>query len=423
MYDNGGNITEEKVYDTSGSTPVLSATNTYTYGDNSWGDLLTGYNGDTITYDEIGNPLNYRDGISFTWGNGRQLQSYTKGNTNISYTYDSSGMRLSKTIGGTTHTYLYNSGLLIQERIGNQKLDYSYTSSGQILSVKYTADVNSNETPVYYYYALNSRGDVVGLYDHEGNLYAKYTYDVWGNPVSVTNANDVEITSPTDFANIQPLRYRSYYYDSDTGFYYLQSRYYDPVTHRFINADRQLNDDIFGNNLFTYCNNNPVVYSDPEGHFWLSAVLVVVAAVVVAAICTSSSNTKASSYNATRPNTGDPNSTYHAPNGDKRTYGSDGKPQQDYDHNDHGNPKNHPHDENGGHYHDWDWSDNKPWPGNSPRGPAYVPIVGIALVTVCSIGMAIVAVDDMSGVGVVDDVLFAPLGAGISEGIIMIFGG
>ena len=266
-YDNGGNITEEKVYDTSDSTPVLTATNTYTYGDNSWGDLLTEYNGDTITYDEIGNPLNYRDGITFTWSNGRQLQIYTKGNTNVSYTYDSSGMRLSKTIGGTTHTYLYNSGLLIQETIGNQKLDYSYTSNGQILSVKYTADVNSNETPVYYYYALNSRGDVVGLYDHEGKLYAKYTYDVWGNPVSVTNASGAEITSPTDFANIQPIRYRSYYYDTDTGFYYLQSRYYDPVTHRFINADGLVSTGtgVLGYNMFAYCENNPIVFYDDNG--------------------------------------------------------------------------------------------------------------------------------------------------------------
>ena len=287
-YDNGGNITEEKVYDISGSTPVLTATNTYTYGDNSWGDLLTEYNGDTITYDEIGNPLNYRDGISFTWGNGRQLQSYTKGNTNVSYTYDSSGMRLSKTIGGTTHTYLYNSGLLIQERIGNQKLDYSYTSNGQILSVKYTEDVNSNETPVYYYYALNSRGDVVGLYDHEGKLYAKYTYDVWGNPVSVTNASDVEITSPTDFANIQPIRYRSYYYDSDTGLYYLQSRYYDPVTHRFINSDDLVvtNENAQGNNLFIYCNNNPVNTTDTSGHFCFSLFrLIRTAFAIVRTIC------------------------------------------------------------------------------------------------------------------------------------------
>jgi YD repeat-containing protein len=77
-YDNAGNILSEKTYDISGSSPTLLTTNTYTYGDSSWGDLLTGYNNDIFTYDAIGNPLNYRDGITFTWSNGRQLQSYSK---------------------------------------------------------------------------------------------------------------------------------------------------------------------------------------------------------------------------------------------------------------------------------------------------------------------------------------------------------
>ncbi len=75
-----------------------TAVKNYTYDDSSWGDLLTSYNGDTITYDAIGNPLQYRNGISFTWVNGRQLQSYAKGNTNVSYTYDSNGMRLSSNL-------------------------------------------------------------------------------------------------------------------------------------------------------------------------------------------------------------------------------------------------------------------------------------------------------------------------------------
>ena len=285
-YDNGGNITEEKVYDTSGSTPVLTSTNTYTYGDtDGWGDLLTSYNNNTITYDEIGNPLSYRDGISFTWSNGRQLQSYTKNNSTINYTYDSSGMRLSKDVGNIHYTYLYQNGLLVQETIGEKILDYSYTSGGQILSVRYKA--NANDSGTYYYYALNSRGDVIGLYDHTGVLYAKYTYDVWGNPVSVTNASGSEITSPTAFANIQPIRYRIYYYDSDTGLYYLQSRYYDPVTHRFINADNigEAGNNLIGMNQFAYCGNNPVNRCDSSGHFWLTALIVtVVVAAVVATV-------------------------------------------------------------------------------------------------------------------------------------------
>ena len=272
-YDNGGNITEEKVYDTSGATPVLTTTNTYTYGDNSWGDLLTEYNGDTITYDGIGNPLNYRDGIFFTWGNGRQLQSYTKNNSTINYTYDNNGMRLSKDVGNTHYTYLYQNGLLVKETIGEKILDYSYTSGGKILSVRYKT--NASDTGVYYYYAINSRGDVIGLYDHTGALYAKYTYDVWGNPVSVMNATGTEITSPTDFANLQSIRYRSYYYDSETGLYYLQSRYYDPVTHRFINADTLMdtNAGILGYNLFLYSANNPVNISDPSGHWIIKSAI------------------------------------------------------------------------------------------------------------------------------------------------------
>lgn len=118
-----------------------------------------------------------------------------------------------------------------------------------------------------------------------------------------------------------------------------------------------------------------------------------------------------------RPYRGKPGSTYKAPNGDTRTYGPDGLPVHDYDHSDHGNPSKHPHDPDGGHNHDWN---------NGIRGPAYAaqdkPILGMVIVTLCTIGIIAVAIDDVSGVGVVDDFLFAPLGIGVEEGIIMIFG-
>ncbi len=126
----------------------------------------------------------------------------------------------------------------------------------------------------------------------------------------------------------------------------------------------------------------------------------------------------ASSHDANRrPNTGEPGSTYTAPNGDSRTYGSDGTPKHDYDHDDHGRPDKHPHDPNGGHNHDWE---------NGVRGPAYSigweSIAGAALVTVCVIGIVVVAADDATGIGVADDFLFGPLGAGVGEGLILIFG-
>lgn len=102
--------------------------------------------------------------------------------------------------------------------------------------------------------------------------YANYSYNAWGEPVRVYLDNGSEITAADNIANLNPIRYRGYYYDTETGFYYLQSRYYDPVLCRFVNADSQLDSDSFlGYNLFAYCANNPVNNSDPDGHgFWKS---------------------------------------------------------------------------------------------------------------------------------------------------------
>jgi len=264
---NGGNITEEKIYDISGSSEVLSKTNTYSYDDASWGDLLTAYNGQAITYDEIGNPLTYRDGITFSWSNGRRLDSYTKNGETVSYTYDTDGMRLTKKIGNTNYTYLYNEGLLVQETRGDEIFDYSYDANGSIRMLKYRAIESA--TPTYYYYALNSRNDVVGLYNSSGAVCAKYTYDPWGNITSVTNASGTAITDTNNIAHTQPFRYRSYYYDTDSKFYYLQSRYYDPLTHRFINADGLVSTgtSVLGFNMFAYCDNNPVNFTDSSGNY------------------------------------------------------------------------------------------------------------------------------------------------------------
>jgi len=117
-----------------------------------------------------------------------------------------------------------------------------------------------------------------------------------------------------------------------------------------------------------------------------------------------------------RPNTGEPGSTYVAPNGDTRTYGPDGKPEHDYDHNDHGRPDKHPHDPNGGHHHDWE---------NGIRGPAYESndsvFLGVALVTVSAVAIAILAADDLTLVGIADDVAIGPLVVGIGEGVNIIF--
>lgn len=280
-YDNAGNILSEKVYNNETGTEISS--NAYTYSNGDWGDVLTAYNGQAITYDEIGNPLSYRNGMTFSWSNGRRLDSLTKNDKTINYTYDDDGRRLAKTVDGVKYTYLYEDGLLVQETRGNQIFDYSYDANGNIRMLKYRS--NPTGTANYVYYALNSRGDVIGLYDSNGALLAKYNYDPWGNMLSVTNVTGVEITSSSDIANLQPFRYRGYYYDAESGFYYLQNRYYDPVTHRFINADdislvTASPTTLTDKNLYAYCDNNPVVRTDIGGEFWNYVIGGVVGAVI-----------------------------------------------------------------------------------------------------------------------------------------------
>ena len=117
---------------------------------------------------------------------------------------------------------------------------------------------NNGSTTATYYYITNLQGDVMYLVDSNGNQVAAYTYDPYGKILSATGA----------MAEINPLRYRGYYYDTETGFYYLQSRYYDPNTCRFINADgyASTGQGLMGYNMFAYCNNNSVNSADPAGY-------------------------------------------------------------------------------------------------------------------------------------------------------------
>ena len=92
-------------------------------------------------------------------------------------------------------------------------------------------------------------------------------YDTWGNTIHIYDADGDEITSTANLAVQNPIRYRGYYFDSETGLYYLQSRYYDPITCRFINADSYVSTGtgILGYNMFAYCNNSPVCLIDDKG--------------------------------------------------------------------------------------------------------------------------------------------------------------
>ena len=167
-----------------------------------------------------------------------------------------------------THEYLTLSGKVARETIKTDNsltavLDFVYDDAGRPFALKYSTDGTSFKT---YYYVLNLQGDVVKLIHYipgfEYESVATYEYDAWGNIVS----------SSGRLAEINPLRYRGYYYDNETGFYYLQSRYYDPVNRRFINADGLISSNwsFSGLNMFAYCENDPVGRSDPSGMLSLS---------------------------------------------------------------------------------------------------------------------------------------------------------
>ena len=177
----------------------------------------------------------------------------TDGTTTWNYTYDANGMRTQRSNGTTTYNYVYNGSQLTQMTVGNDTLYFTYGILGP-------TTVTWNGTT--YYYALNGQGDVTGIFDEVGNLVVFYYFEnAWGyNPVC-------EGPMASTLGVINPLHYRGYVYDQEIGYYYLQSRYYDPEIGRFINADVQLNmdDGILGANLFAYCLNNPANQEDPSG--------------------------------------------------------------------------------------------------------------------------------------------------------------
>ena len=162
------------------------------------------------------------------------------------------------------HDYIYASGLLLRETITTtaadgtvtvQVLDFAYDNAGTPYALTYTDDTTSTT----YYYITNLQGDVMYLVKANGDTAAEYAYDAYGKITAATGS----------MAEINPLRYRGYYYDRESGFYYLQSRYYDPLLSRFINADGMATTGlgIIGYNMFAYCNNNPMKYFDEFGEY------------------------------------------------------------------------------------------------------------------------------------------------------------
>jgi len=247
-YDNYGNI-------------LTKNGKVYTY-DSTWKDLLTSYDGQSITYDAQGNPTTYL-GHTLTWEKGRQLKSYD----GITYTYNSSGMRTSKTVDGVKHEYLYDGNKLIRETWGDNTLIPLYDNEDSVCGIKYNGES--------YFFVKNLQGDVISIIDIYGDTKVKYTYDAWGKCSIPFDSSNILI------GDINPFRYRGYYYDDETNLYYLQSRYYNPEVGRFVNCDEvsylEINELWLSYNLYAYCENEPINNGDHSGK-WLLRVICSVAA-------------------------------------------------------------------------------------------------------------------------------------------------
>ena len=259
-YDAGGNLTSKEEYAyTTGSVGTAENSKSYAYRATGWKDQLTAYDGQSITYDTMGNPLSYR-GMQMTWQKGRELKGVEKDGTSVTYAYNQEGIRIRKMVGDTETRYYLNGSKIVAVETGSEKLHFIYDQSGNLFAMKAGSEL--------YYYLHNCQNDIIGLVDSMGTQVVSYQYNSWGKPVGMTDATADGVGSKN------PFRYREYCWDEETGLYYVNSRYYDPETCRFISAD---DTDVLtvdqGSlnhyNLYLYCLNNPLNRIDSDGDFSL----------------------------------------------------------------------------------------------------------------------------------------------------------
>ena len=262
-YDQGGNILTKKKYVNGIETESMD----FEYTNENWRDQLTKVNGKTITYDQIGNPLN--DGTwTYTWQNGRQLQKMQKSGETVEFVYNENGLRVQKTATSTGVTkYTLHGKNIVHMTQGNNELHFFYDAQNKPAVVVY------NGTP--YCYVKNLQGDIVAILDSNKNAVVSYVYDAWGRPINYSG-----IMAST-LGKINPFRYRGYVYDEETGLYYLRKRYYSPTRSRFINEDEYSStaQGMFSSNMYAYCENKPISRVDGDGKFFFTVLGAAIGAV------------------------------------------------------------------------------------------------------------------------------------------------
>ena len=278
-YDSRGFLIKEDntsyTYDDNGNM-ITSGNSTYKY-DNL--NRLISINGDSIFYSftNPGNPRLFKD-TEYKF-EGRRLVGIFEDlgvdeQKTVDYTYNSNGLIIKKVLGywyaddrdseEYTTKYYYDGEKLITEIGPRNRLDFLYDENGILYGL-------IKDSSRKYFYIRDFMSNILGLVDNSGNIVVKYKYDAYGNRISITD------TSGCDLGNINPFRYKGYYYDDDVEMYYCKSRFYVPLWHRWLNSD-SINylepKNITSLNLFTYCNNNPVMYVDPTGRFTILGLLI-----------------------------------------------------------------------------------------------------------------------------------------------------
>ncbi|EUJ33793.1 wall-associated protein [Listeria floridensis FSL S10-1187] len=221
------------------------------------GNQLVSWNGAALTYDVNGNRTS--DGkFSYTWDTGDRLVAVTKKGASspfATYAYDDDNRRISKTVDGVVTNYHYDGDsidvLYETDASGKVTRQYVYSDDNVRLAMK------MNGKTLYYHY--NAHGDVIALTNEAGKVVAEYAYDAWGNVLSDT--------ATTAEAKVNPYGYAGYTYDKELGQYYLMARYYEPEQGVFTayDPDPGNEDDPQTMNGYNYTNNNPVMYTDPDG--------------------------------------------------------------------------------------------------------------------------------------------------------------
>ena len=265
QYDAGGNLTEVRSYPAGaeggpdGTGTVLKR---FAYG-STWKDQLASVTMDgktrNFTYDANGNLLS--DGkYTYSWTKGSLLEKVTGDGLEAVYTYDASGIRTSKKVNGTTTEYLTAGGSVLSEKKNGVWQHYLYDGSGQLMAIRYKgAD---------YYYIRDGLMTITGLVDANGASVVNYFYDSWGNMLNITGSMAASL------GRDNPYRFKGYYYDEETGMYYLKSRYCQPEICRFISADVYITTELNtnGSNMYSYCKNNPVMLMNSDGSFAILAI-------------------------------------------------------------------------------------------------------------------------------------------------------